>query len=254
MFFPYQVDVPMARWPIANWVLIGLTMIISLATLGAIETGDEWFLEYLVLQPENFHPLQLIGCTFTHAGIFHLLGNMLFLWVFGNAVNAKLGNWQYVLFYLGAGVCAGLVWLAIGPGVPAVGASAAIMGVVGAMFILYPLNEISVAYFLSLFYRGVFQMSTGWLIAIYVVLDVYGAVFKREAGIGYLAHVAGWVAGAAVTAALLWWHWIEMDRGEKSILQAAGWMICEDDHEPIRTIAPVKPQLKPRDRGPISLD
>jgi membrane associated rhomboid family serine protease len=292
VFIPYQVDVPMARWPIANWVLIGLTIIISLMLFVPMSewendervkdiqvVGDKievvWeppdnVLHYFLLQPGNFHPFQLVGSLFAHNGILHLIGNMLFLWVFGNAINAKLGHWQYVAFYLGVGLFEGAVWMLIGPRQPALGASGAIMGVVGAMFVLYPLNEISVAYWIGWFWRGVIQVSAMWVIGLYFVMDVYGAVFAHGAGVGYLAHVAGFIAGALGAAALLWWKAIDMDRGEKSILQMWGAMPFEEEvvvprkapivqrpgrlgEQPTARVGP-KVVRKPRDEGPIALD
>jgi len=84
--------------------------------------------------------LTLVSSQFIHAGFLHLGGNMLFLWVFGRAVEDRLGPWLYLPFYLAAGVLAGLVqcFVSFGESVPLIGASGAIAGVLGVYFISYP--------------------------------------------------------------------------------------------------------------------
>ena len=88
-------------------------------------------------------------------GVLHLLGNLLFLFTFGNAVNAKLGHLPFLALYFGSGAFAGLAWLLLGSRVPVLGASGAIMGITGAFLVLYPLNEISYYDEWSLRLRGV---------------------------------------------------------------------------------------------------
>ncbi len=143
MFFPYLADVVMYRWPIANWVIIALNLLVFILTgFGLSDDSPLW------LSRHDFHVPQLLTSAFAHIGFVHLIGNMLFLFVFGNAVNAKLGHWQYCLAYLGAALVAGLGWLALGSGLKCCGASGAIMGVVGLFAAYYPRNDVRVAYIL----------------------------------------------------------------------------------------------------------
>ena len=286
MFLPYKVDVPMARWPWANWLIMLATIIISICLFGAVNEYQqsnfayawlgmtpppaEGILQYFLLQPANFHPAQLVGNLFTHAGWLHLAGNMLFLWVFGNAVNAKIGQWQYLLLYLGIGILESLTWVALGPRMPALGASGAIMGIMGAFLLLYPTNDISCVFSLGYFTRTV-EFAAGWLIALYAILDFYGAVFQRHAGVGYFAHVIGFLLGAGTLVALLFYKWLEPVRGERTLLQILGRMPDNpDDVAPIRdsllpkpnrpaqlappSAAPRRSSAKPRDNSPIPLD
>lgn len=229
MFFPYRVDVAMARVPWMNWLLIAVTVVVSVALFGPL---DQWsgagsppdgVLRYFVLYPGYFHAAQLVGNLFTHAGWWHLLGNMWFLWVFGNAINAKVGQLQYLALYLGIGVLESLVWLAIGPKMPAIGASGAIMGIVGAFLIMYPQNDVSCVFTLGWFIRP-FQFSSGWLIALYAAFDVWGLVGADRSPVAYLAHVTGFAAGAGLMALLLFKGVLEADRCERSLLQVFGWM------------------------------
>jgi membrane associated rhomboid family serine protease len=281
MFVPYRVDVPMARVPWANLLLIVATIIISVLLFGPL---DEWshtlstvavapagaaqiapppapgVLRPFILQPQDFDPVQLVGHLFAHAGWAHLLGNMFFLWMFGNAVNAKIGHWQYLSLYLGVGILEGLICLAIGPRVPALGASGAIMGIVGAFLLLYPLNDICCWVGWQWFYGTEIQFSSAWLIAAYVALDMWGAIFHSSDGIGYLAHVAGFFIGAGVTTVLLYRGVLEPARGERTLLQVLGLMPDNEEEElleqpripriPLTARFPARRQ----DTGPLPLD
>jgi membrane associated rhomboid family serine protease len=149
---PLTVDVPMKRLPCANWLLIAATVWISLAVPYAHRERDALIPELpsleklspLVLQRAHFRPYQLVTHLFQHAGLVHLIGNTVFLFVFGNAVNAKLGQLGFLAAYLLLGVLAGLAWLVGGQGDAALGASGAIMGVCGMSLVLYPLNMVKV--------------------------------------------------------------------------------------------------------------
>lgn len=86
MIIPYRVDVPTERHPVANWGILALTVL----SFGALLAWTEPLVEALVLI--NWSPLRMIGHLLLHAGLLHLVGNLIFLWVFGNAVCAKVGN------------------------------------------------------------------------------------------------------------------------------------------------------------------
>jgi membrane associated rhomboid family serine protease len=285
MFLPYKVDVPMQRWPWANWVIMAITLFMSIVFLFNLDAWEPAaagepagsFMDYLILQPQAFRVPQLVCNLFAHSGFFHLAGNMLFLWVFGNAVNAKIGHWQYVTLYLGIGIFESIAWLVLGPNKPVLGASGAIMGIVGAFLLLYPLNDISAVFIFFPAVRIV-EFSAGWMIALYFVFDMYGMLFKGNAGIAYLAHVAGFLSGVGVIGFLLWKKWLVADHGERTLLQVMGWMPENPEQVvPIRnpylstpnTAAPSPPRQpatkaappptpprrsKPRDEGPIPLE
>lgn len=209
MFFliPYHVDVPMECRPWMNWALIGITILVyPLAG------------ESLVL---GVGPLGWVGYVLCHADLVHLLGNMLFLWVFGNAVCAKLGNVAYLFVYFGLGLVAGLVSYAADPG-PLVGASGAINGVVGLFVVWYLLNEISVWYAYWLFSvagTGTFAVSSFWMVLLWGMFDVWG-VIRGAGNTDHVAHLAGFVTGFALAVLLLKAKWVVMTRGERSLLQA----------------------------------
>ena len=223
MLVPYNVDVPMERRPIANWVLIGITYIVSAKILHDVGGSDPTYpayLDYVLLQRgEDFSILQLVGHVLTHGGLAHLIGNMVFLFCFGNAINAKLGHAVFVATYLALGIVAAVGWLVLGSGVALVGASGAISGIVGMFLVLYPRNDVSVFYFLLR--PGTFRVSSCWIIIMYFAFDLWG-VLGEGGGVAYIAHVAGTICGAATAVTLLRTRFIESSDGEQNLLQVLG--------------------------------
>ncbi len=213
MLIPYTVDVPMVRLPIANFALIAVTIVLSVLAFGA----ETEMVNSLIL--DGWRPGGLLGHMFIHLDPLHLLGNMIFLWVFGNAVCAKIGNGYYLLAYLALGLLAAAAHNLL-DGRPAVGASGAINGVVGLFLILYPLNEISCFYFV--FIRGgVFSVSSVWMILFWLAWDLWGAA-AGGGNVAYMAHLGGFAGGAGIGVLLLKSGMIEMDRSERSLLQVLG--------------------------------
>jgi membrane associated rhomboid family serine protease len=207
---PYQADVPMHRWPISNFVLIG---VISLFSLVFLLGDDPPAIDPFIL--DGWSPTGLLGYMFVHAGLFHLIGNMLFLWVFGNAVCAKVGNLAYPLLFLLFGLVGAVLHNVFGGGL-AVGASGAVNGVVAMFLFYYPQNEITCVWFL--FFRGgSFSMSSMWLILLWLVFDLWGA-FAGSGGVAYWAHLGGFAVGAGVAFVSLRMDWVEMTRTERSLL------------------------------------
>ncbi len=217
LLIPFHVDVPMRKRPWMNWVLIGLTIVFY--PLGATDFGDQ-----LVLGGDSW--FGVIGHVLVHAGLFHLLGNMLFLWVFGNAVCAKVGNLAYPFLYWGLGITSGVASYAVDQH-PLVGASGAINGIVGVFVVWYLLNEIRCWYWLWFFGlrglhpTGTFSVSSFWMILLWLAFDVWG-VMRGGGNVAYVAHLAGFGAGIGVGVLLLVTGLVEMEEGERSLLQILG--------------------------------
>ena len=129
MIIPIRVDVIHDQKPLANHAIVGGTILLYAAQFALGE--DSPVVKAFIL--DGFSPLGLIGHIFLHSGPLHLIGNMIFLWVFGNAVCAWLGNGLYPVFYVVAGLAAAVTHVALGGG-PAWGASGAVNGVVGAFW------------------------------------------------------------------------------------------------------------------------
>lgn len=218
MFFiiPYHVDVPMRCWPWMNWVVIGLTVVFYPLCVSSDDFSPLG--EHLMLGGTSW--IGMVGHVLVHADIMHLLGNMLFLWVFGNAVCAKVGNLAYPFIYFGLGFASGCVSFLIDPR-PGVGASGAINGVVGMFLVWYLLNEISCWYAYWFFIRadaGSFSISSFWMILLWLAFDLWGAV-RGDDDTAYVAHLAGFAFGIILAVLLLLMGWVEMARGERSLLQ-----------------------------------
>lgn len=208
---PYHVDVPMSRWPITNFILIA-------ATVGLFTAIRAGFVPLAMIDPfilKLGDPNGIYGHIFLHFGYLHILGNMIFLWVFGNAVCAKIGNLSYTIVYLVLGCIAGIAHLFIS-GDPAIGASGAVNGVIGMYLVLYPLNNVSCFYWFFIRF-GTFYLSGVWIILLWLAFDVYGALYGGG-NVAYWAHLGGFAAGFVFATLLLYSGLVEMTSTERSLM------------------------------------
>lgn len=220
MLIPYQVDVPTQRQPFANWLIIGVT--IWLFFVIPLPSGSTWWQGGEAASPWVLgrSAEAWVGYICAHADAVHLAGNMLFLWVFGNAICSKLGSFAYSILYLGCGL-AGAAAHMLFDGRPCVGASAAINGIVGAFAVWYPLNTVHCLWLFQI-HPTWFSLSSYWLILMWLIFDILGARF----GLGrtaYWAHLGGFFCGAVVASLLVLSGLIKMNSWEKSLFQALGW-------------------------------
>lgn len=144
-------------------------------------------------------PLTVLSSMFLHGGFAHLLGNMVFLWIFGNNVEDATGHLRFVVFYVACGVAAALSHVAAQPAstVPMVGASGAISGVLGAYFLLYPHARIVTLVFLGFFAQTVRVPAFFFLGLWFVMQSLSGvaSIGRAGGGVAWFAHVGGFVAG-----------------------------------------------------------
>ncbi len=189
----------------------------NLAIFGLqLRWGGPWLLSSFALVPERVSHAQwsqpgialaalvtLVSSLFIHAGLAHLLGNMLYLWVFGPAVEGRLGHARFLIFYLAAGVCACLATVAMAPlsPVPVIGASGAIAGVLGGYFVLYPGGRIGTVLPTPIILRRVEVPAIVYLL-IWFGLQLYfgissGASGPLRGGVAWWAHVGGFLFGIA---------------------------------------------------------
>jgi len=156
--------------------------------------------------------LTLITSMFLHAGWLHIGGNMLFLYIFGDNVEDRMGHIPYLLFYLFCGVGAGITQVAVDPGssIPSLGASGAIAGVLAAYLVLFPLARVRTIIFIVFFFTIV-TLPAFVLIGIWFLLqflDGVAALSNVQQGMGgvaYFAHVGGFVTGLVITFLLRPW-------------------------------------------------
>jgi rhomboid family protein len=153
LFVPVTTNVsePRSTFPLANWGLIAATCLVSALSFSSLRStiagfGEGGSLEWLVLhrghQDTAQGLAQLVGHTLLHADVWHLVGNMVLLFAFGNAVNRRLGNARYLGLYLVCAVAGALAWQAMGSSLFAIGASGAVLGVAGAFAVLFPRNQV----------------------------------------------------------------------------------------------------------------
>lgn len=205
---------PTRRLPFVNWTLIAINLIVFFYEL-ALPTRQ---LDRLIFTwgavPNNIlfaslHPSQtplniwltLISSQFLHAGWLHVLGNMLFLWIFGDNIEDVLGHFSYLAFYLFCGAVADIAQsFVLGPShVPSIGASGAIAGVLGAYIVLYPWARIRIlipVIFIPWIVDVPALLVLGWW---FIQQFFYGAATLTSAaseGIAFWAHIGGFVVGA----------------------------------------------------------
>jgi membrane associated rhomboid family serine protease len=154
----------------------------------------------------------LFYCMFLHGGFLHLAGNMLFLWIYGDNVEYRLGRIGYLLTYLATGAAATLFFaLMSGPSmIPLVGASGAISGVLGVYFLLFPRNKIKVFIALIPFYVDVLLMPARLVLGFYLIIDnLLPFLIDHQSSVAYGAHIGGFAGGLAVAfvGERLSWHW-----------------------------------------------
>lgn len=160
----------------------------------------------LVLNPLDLSLYQFFSYQFLHGDMLHLGGNMLFLWIFGNAVNSKMGNWAYLLFYLAGGVFAGIVF-ALTSHNPVLGASGAIAAVTTAYLVLFPQSAVTIFYWIW-FYIGTAHIQAMMLIVVKIILwdNILAPNVLRHGTyetVAYSAHLGGYLFGFTVAAVLL---------------------------------------------------
>lgn len=156
--------------------------------------------------------LTIFTSMFLHGGFFHILGNMLYLWIFGNNVEDALGHGRFVAFYLLSGAAAALAQTAMGPGssIPMIGASGAVSGVLGAYLLLHPYANVFTLVIFGFFIRVVripaLIVLGMWIVVQFINgLVTYGSVLSGEAsggGVAWFAHIGGFVAGLLLLFAL----------------------------------------------------
>jgi membrane associated rhomboid family serine protease len=263
MFVPYNVDVPMERVPVVNWVIIGVTCLVSIVLfirearleqtasrrqdetirralergrndedidklLRDLERQEEEAIPPLALRWDRLLPVWLFTHLFVHADLLHLIGNMVFLFCFGNAVNAKLGHWQFLLIYLLLGALAGLAFLPFLGGRCLIGASGAIMGIVGVFVVLFPRNDVEVFYWFGWIWAGATSIAAYWVVLFFVLCDLIGVALDRGGAVAYVAHLGGALGGFALGIALVKLRVIRSTRYEENLLECLGFQRKRD--------------------------
>ncbi len=210
------------KWPLVTWGLI----VLNVAAFVVECCADSHYLEFtFALTPANItatpitlppvHPyVTLVTYQFLHADIFHLLGNMLFLAIFGDDVEEAMGPLRFIGFYLASGVLAGLAFTGSAPRsmLPLVGASGAIAGVLAAYLMFRPCQKVMVfiPYFIAWFVlRPIARLDAYWVLGGWAVIQLWHISVQSQDEVAYMAHVGGFVAGA-ILFPLLRYHTVRL--------------------------------------------
>jgi membrane associated rhomboid family serine protease len=194
-FFPLGDDNPSTTFPFVNYLLIAITVIVFFLSLSAFE----FIITTYGFTPAQFNILAIFTSMFLHGGFAHIFGNMWFLLIFGDNVEDRLGHFRYLMFYLASGVAASLLHYFIDPtsAIPAVGASGAISGVLGAYMVFYPRAGV----YVSGGYGHVGKVPAFVMLGLWFLLQlIQGAtsLLGAPSGIAFFAHIGGFVFGALV--------------------------------------------------------
>lgn len=143
--------------------------------------------------------LSVLTSMFLHGSFLHLIGNMLYLWIFGNNIEDAMGHGRFILFYLLTGIAASLTHFAMDVNsiIPTIGASGAISGVLGAYILLYPRAQVLVFIFLGIFIR-VMYIPAGIVLGFYFVIQLFQGTLslgQEGGGVAWFAHIGGFIAG-----------------------------------------------------------
>ncbi|MGH6771855.1 MAG: rhomboid family intramembrane serine protease [Xanthobacteraceae bacterium] len=206
MVMPLYDDNPfkLPQAPVVSWSLIGANLIIFMIEIGADRPA-------LVVQQFGVIPAAVIGeasvpgglypiltlftYQFLHADIAHVVGNLVFLWVFGDNVEQALGRWRFLAFFLAVGALAGLAFVVSDPHskIPLIGASGSIAGIVIAYAMLRPCAKIT-----ALVFAIPLRISAYWIIGVFVFIQFINLGAASSSEVAWWCHIGGMAAGAAL--------------------------------------------------------
>ena len=206
---PIRDQNPTRHAPVMNYLLITANVLVFLFFLMA-GANQEALVYQFALIPSNVTAGVDLGdvrdiftSMFMHGGWAHLLGNMLYLWIFGDNVEDRLGSFNYLLFYLAGGVAASLAHILTNPGsqIPTVGASGAIAAVLGAYLVLYPHSRVLTFIPLGFFMR-LTLVPASIVLGLWFVLQLFNGVVSLGGpdmgGVAFWAHIGGFAFGALI--------------------------------------------------------
>lgn len=210
---PLRDDNPTVLWPVVTIALIVANTAVFFYELSLEPRLLETFIYQMGMVPASIIQAHIPGTggyftvltsMFLHGGWMHIIGNMLYLWIFGNNIEDSMGHFRFVIFYLVTGLAAAAAHLALNPAstIPTIGASGAVSGVLGAYLVLFPHARIKTLIFLlGPFFRIIYLPA--WLLLIFwigiqLLSQAAGGMDSSAGGVAYAAHIGGFVAGIAL--------------------------------------------------------
>jgi membrane associated rhomboid family serine protease len=202
---PLRDVIPSRTFPFFTITLIALNSIAFLFELTLSEPALEQFMRAYGVVPARFSGLSVFTSMFLHAGWLHFLGNMLYLWIFGDNVEDRLGHARFVAFYLLCGAAAVVAHVFMNPAstIPTIGASGAIAGVMGGYFVLYPNSRVLALVPLFIIWE-IIEVPAILFLGLWFLMQFFSGVGTmavrsgaEAGGVAFWAHVAGFLTGMA---------------------------------------------------------
>jgi membrane associated rhomboid family serine protease len=268
MLIPLRTDCPLRSFPWTNWSLIAINIIIYMLTsISSDQTSHGPLAFYhgqavrdlLALNPQDPVLWKYFTYQFLHESWLHVLGNMLFLYIFGNNINDRMGNLGYLAFYLAGGVMAGIGFAAFDQS-PVIGASGSVAAVTGAYLILLPRSNITLLFFF--FYVGPIEISSLWFVCFMFLQDVIGEVRPQLLGsmesesVAHMAHITGTVFGAVLCLILLGFRLLPRDQFDM-LTMVARWnrrrqyrSMVSQGYDPFAYVPPQPVDVRPQELDP----
>ena len=199
---PLRDTIPSATVPVVNYGIIVVNVLVFLYEVSLGPHHLEAFIRAHGLVPLDFEFSNLVTSMFLHGGIAHILFNMLFLYIFGDNVEDRLGHGRYLVFYFLCGMAAGAAQAISSPesGTPMVGASGAIAGVLGAYMIFFPRSRVVTLVPIFLFLQ-VMEIPAVFFLLFWFLLQFLSGISTPHAdtgGVAVWAHIGGFIAGMAL--------------------------------------------------------
>ncbi len=198
MFFPYKDDNPRVLFPFVTYGIIGLNIFVFWAQFFVY--GNERLISTFAFVPYEFKLFTIFTSMFMHGGLMHIIGNMWFLYIFGDNVESILGHVRFLLFYLFCGIGAAVAQFLIQPDstTPMVGASGAIAGVLGAYMIKFPKARVHVLAVIFIFITTI-VVPAQLVLGLWFLMQLSGGLgslgFDTTGGIAWFAHIGGFIVG-----------------------------------------------------------
>ena len=209
MLFPYKDDNPRILVPYVTYAIISINVLVFVFQLnmGMVSSAAEReFIYRFGFIPANFSIITVFTSMFLHGGISHIMGNMWFLWVFGDNVEGVLGHVKFAIFYIICGLAATMSQLFVDPSstIPMVGASGAIAGVLGMYMIRFPHARVHVFAFIIIFFTT-FRIPAMFVLGFWFFNQLTNGLgslgFDTTGGVAWFAHIGGFISGVMLNQA-----------------------------------------------------
>ena len=203
MLFPYKDDNPSVLYPFTTYTIIGLNVSVFLLQFYIAGNNQDLARSIIFeygLVPNRFNIINVISSMFLHGGIYHIVGNMWFLYIFGDNIESILGHIRFICFYIFCGAGAAFLQFIVEPtsSIPMVGASGAISGILGAYMIKFPKAKVHVIA-VVIFLITTFVVPAQVVLGVWFLMQLSGGLgslgIDTTGGIAWFAHIGGFICG-----------------------------------------------------------